>query len=146
MDRVPAVMITLLAGALIAFQPPANAALAQRVGDVGATFTSLVISAVLGCVLLVAAGAVGDLRGLSGVRPEHLLGGLAGAAVVAVSLVTVRTLGAAGVTAALVATQLTTSAVLDRLGVLGLPGTALSGTRLAGITLLVAGTVLVTSR
>ena len=58
---------------------------------------------------------------------------------------TVRELGAGGVVAATVCTQLTVSVILDRLGVLGLPGNAITPLRLTGVALLIAGTVLVTT-
>ena len=146
MGRAVALLLTLLVGGLIAFQPPVNAALARYVGDLGAAFTSLVISTAIVGVLLVAAGDVEDLRGLSGFRLEYVLGGLGGAAIVLVSLIAVRSLGAGGVAAALVATQLTTSALLDRFGAFGLSHTALGASRVIGVCLLVAGTLLVTSR
>jgi transporter family-2 protein len=146
MDRGPALAVTLLVGALIAFQPPANAALARQVGDLGSAFVSLAVSTLLIGALLVVFGEPGQLRGLSGVRPEHGMGALGGAAVVFVTIAAVRPLGAAGVAAALVATQLSVSALIDRFGVLGVDRVALSPTRLLGVVLLVVGTVLVTSR
>ena len=58
-------------------------------------------------------------------------------------LLTVRTLGAGGVTAATVAGQLTTSVVIDRLGILGLEETPITLGRALGVLLLFAGTLLV---
>lgn len=145
-DRLAALIVTLAVGALVAAQPPSNAALADHVGDLGSAFVSLLISTVIVGVVLVVFGDPGRLAGISGLRPEHALGGLGGAAVVAVSLVTVRSLGAGGVTAVLVAGQLTVATLLDRFGVLGLPHVPLDLTRLVGIALIVAGAVLVTSR
>ena len=49
----------------------------------------------------------------------YLIGGLLGAVYVTTVLVTVRTLGAGGVTAATIAGQLTISVVVDQLGLLG---------------------------
>jgi transporter family-2 protein len=63
--------------------------------------------------------------------------------IVVTTLVTVRELGAGGVTAALIAGQLTLSVVLDRLGVLGLEERAITWEKLLGIALLAAGTLLV---
>jgi transporter family-2 protein len=146
MDRSVAIVLTLLVGGLVAFQPPVNAALARHVGDLGAAFTSLTISWVIVAVLLVAAGEVGSLRGVSEFRPAYVLGGLGGAAIVFVSLVTVRSLGAGGVTAVLVAGQLIVSVVLDRLGFLDLEQVGITAQRLGGVALLILGTVLITSR
>ena len=146
MDRGLAVVLTLAAGALVAFQPPANALLARHVGDLGAAFTSLLLSTLIVGLLLVVVGDPGRLSGLAELRGEHLLGGIAGAAIVLVSLITVRPLGVGGVAAALVATQLIFSALIDRAGALGVAHQGLTAPRLLGIALLIVGTVLVTSR
>jgi transporter family-2 protein len=146
MDRGVALVLTLAVGALVAFQPPANALLARHTGDLGAAFTSLIFATTIVGVLLVAAGEVGRLEGLEHFRPVHALGGISGAAVVLVSLITVRTLGAGGVAAALVGTQLIAAALIDRLGIVGVEQSPLSATKLAGFGLLIAGTLLVTAR
>jgi transporter family-2 protein len=142
-----AIILTLGAGALVAFQPPANALLARRVGDLGAAFTSLLFSTLIVGTIMVAAGQAGQLGAIRGdLRPEYLLGGVAGVAVVLMSLIGVRTLGVGGVAAALVATQLIFSALIDRLGLLDVTQIGLTPARVLGIALLIAGTVLVTSR
>jgi transporter family-2 protein len=58
-------------------------------------------------------------------------------------LISVRTLGAGGVTAATIAGQLTMSVVIDRAGLLGLDQRALTPGRVLGIALLAAGTFLI---
>lgn len=146
MDRLAALILTLAVGALVASQPPSNAALAHHVGNLGAAFVSLLISTAIVAVLLIVFGHPGRLGGISAFRPEHALGGIGGAAVVLVSLITVRTLGAGGVTAVLVAGQLIVAVLLDRFGVLGLPHVELDVTRGLGIALIIGGAVLVTSR
>jgi transporter family-2 protein len=143
MSRAVAVLVTLVVGGLVAAQPPANELLARHVSALGAAFVSLVISTSIVGVLLVVAGDPGALSGLSELRPKHVLGGIAGAAIVTVSLLTVRELGASGVTAALVTTQLSVSVILDRLGLLGLEGHAIDLRRLIGIGFLFLGTYLV---
>lgn len=146
MDRPVAVIITLVTGALVALQPPSNELLARHVGNFGAALVSLLISTVLVAAALVLVGEGGELKGIGGFRPVHLWGGIAGAAIVVITLITVKPLGASGVVAALVCAQLTVSAVLDRLGALGLEETPFTWSRGAGIALLIAGTFLVTWR
>jgi transporter family-2 protein len=146
MDRGVALLLTLATGALIAFQPPSNALLARHVGDLGAAFVSLIISTIIvGCLLLATSDA-GALGGLSDLRPPHVIGGIGGAAIVVVTIVAVRPLGAAGVVAALVTTQLITSLVIDKLGLLDVTVHGLTPTRVAGAALLIAGLFLVTMR
>jgi transporter family-2 protein len=144
MSRTVAVLCTLGAGVLAGLQPPANSALSDHVGDLGATFVSLVISLIIITVLLVVAGHPGRLSGLSGIRPEHALGGIAGAAIVSISLIAVKPLGAGAVVALLVAAQVIISVVADRLGWFGLHQVGLGGGRVLGVLLVMAGTVLVT--
>lgn len=145
MDRGAAVAATIVVGGLVAFQPPVNSQLGRHVGVLGAAFVSTTISALVLLVIYVAAkGGFSGLSGLSGVHAYELTGGLLGAVLVSVSLVTVRPLGAGGVVAATVAGQLVVSALLDRAGVLGLHRTPLSATRLAGFLLLAGGVLLIT--
>ena len=144
-DRNLAIVATLIVGALIAAQPPANAQLSNHVGELGAAFVSLVISTLIVGVLLLVTGSVSDLGGIGGMRPVHALGGIGGAAIVAVSLVTVKQLGAGGVAAATICTQLIFSVVLDRLGAFDLSKIGLTPLRVIGIVLLIAGTFAVTS-
>lgn len=146
MDRVPlAIAATIVVGGLIAFQPPVNAQLARHVDVVGAAFVSTTVSAlILLAIYLSVKGGFGELSALREVPWYEMTGGVMGAILVSVSLVTVRTLGAGGVVAATVAGQLIVAAVLDRAGVLGLEKVGLTATRLAGMGLLVLGTLLIT--
>jgi transporter family-2 protein len=66
-----------------------------------------------------------------------------GAAYVTTALVTVRTLGAGGVTAATIAGQLAMAVVVDQLGILGVAKHPITGVRVAGIVLLGIGTFLI---
>jgi transporter family-2 protein len=97
-------------------------------------------------VVVFIVGEAPSPRQVAGVPPGYLTGGLLGAALVTVSLITVRTLGAGGVVAATVAGQLIVSALLDRAGVLGLARVGLTPMRLIGFALLVLGTAFVTMR
>jgi transporter family-2 protein len=144
-DKLVAVLATAFVGGLIALQPPVNAQLGKATSVLGAAFISTAISAVVMGVLFVAAGRTGDLAHVPDVKAIYLIGGLLGAVLVSVSLVTVETLGAGGVVAATVSAQLIVSALLDRAGVLGLDKVGLTPMRLFGFALLLAGTALVTA-
>jgi bacterial/archaeal transporter family-2 protein len=146
MDRLVAVLATIAVGALIALQPPVNSQLASRTSVLGAAFISTTISALVMAVLAFSLGDIGQVRRIPHIPPLYLTGGLMGAILVSVSLVTVRTLGAGGVVAATVTGQLIVSAIIDRFGILGLDKVALTPIRVAGFILLFGGTVLVTAR
>ena len=72
-----------------------------------------------------------------------LTGGLLGAAYITSVLVTVRTLGLGGVTAATIAAQLAVSVVVDQFGLLGVTRQPITAARVAGVVLLGLGTYLV---
>jgi transporter family-2 protein len=146
MTRLVAVLATLAVGALIAFQPPVNSELAKRTSVIAATFIGTAIAAVVLGILLIVLGETGHVRRIPHIPVIYLTGGLMGAVLVSVSLVSVRTLGAGGVVAATVSGQLVVSAILDRYGVLGLDRIGLTPARLLGFALLLAGTALVTAR
>jgi transporter family-2 protein len=144
-EKILAVVATLAVGGLIAMQPPVNAQLARETSVIGAAFISTAISAIVMGGLLLAAGRAGDVAKVPSIPPLYLIGGLLGAVLVSVSLVTVKTLGAGGVVTATVASQLIVSALLDRAGVLGLEKIGLSPLRLFGFALLLAGVAIVTA-
>lgn len=146
MGRLAAVFATVAVGALIALQPPINSELGKRTTILAAAFISTAISAVVMGLILFAAGEFGHVRRVGHIPVVYLTGGLLGAVLVSVSLVTVRTLGAGGVVAATVTGQLVVSALLDRYGVLGLDRIGLTPLRVVGFGLLLAGTAMVTAR
>jgi bacterial/archaeal transporter family-2 protein len=138
-----AALATIAVGGLIALQAPINSGLAKATGTMTAAAISFTVGTTLLIAIVVVTGKLGEVSGVANVRPYYLIGGLLGAAYVTTVLLTVRTLGAGGVTAATVAGQLTTSVVIDRLGILGLEETPITLTRAIGVALLFAGTVLV---
>jgi transporter family-2 protein len=145
MDRGTAVLITACTGGLIALQAPINSLLGRQVGTFQAAFVSFFIGTLALCAIAALAGD-GGLSAVSGIRhvPWHyLLGGLLGAAYVTTVLVTVRTLGAGGVTAATISGQLAMSVIVDQFGLLGVAKDPISALRVVGLVLLGAGTFLI---
>jgi transporter family-2 protein len=137
------VLATVVAGGLVALQAPINSTLGKSVG----TFAAASVSFAIGLAVLVAitlvAGGFGSVSNAADLRWYYLTGGLLGAAYVTTVLLSVRELGAGGVTAATIAGQLTMSVFIDRAGVLGLEERGLTPQRILGIVLLAAGTVLI---
>jgi bacterial/archaeal transporter family-2 protein len=142
-DKGLAIPLTALAGGLVALQAPINSGLGKAVG----TWAAASISFLVGTAALLLIAAINHsevhLGGTSGLAWYWFTGGLLGAAYVSTVLVSVRTLGAGGVTAATIAGQLTTAVVIDRLGILGLTQKPLSLARIIGVVLLAAGVFLI---
>ena len=145
MSKELAVLATVAAGALVAAQAPVNNVLSKKIGTFGAGSVNFLVGAAL--ILVVTYLFAGGIHNEQGVEAPAwyywVFGGLAGVAIVVTTLITVRELGAGGVTAATIAGQLTLSVVLDRLGVLGLDEKAITWDKILGIALLAAGTVLI---
>ena len=143
-DKNVAVALTAACGGLIALQAPINSTLGRRIGTLPAASVSFAIGTIVLVALAVIFGGgfgrLGEARHLTWI---YLMGGVLGAAYVTTVLVTVRTLGAGGVTAATIAGQLTAAVVVDQLGVLGVDKQVITAPRVAGIALLAAGTFLV---
>jgi transporter family-2 protein len=141
-DKGLAVGLTAFAGGLVALQAPINSGLGRSVGTFGAASMSFAI----GTVVLVAIAAVTggwDFSHIGDLSWYYFIGGLLGAVYVTSVLVTVRTLGAGGVTAATISGQLAMSVVIDRLGLFGLEQKPISVGRVIGVALLAAGVFLI---
>jgi transporter family-2 protein len=146
-DRGLAVALTALVGGLIALQAPINSMLGRAVGTWQAAAVSFGVgTVVLAGIVLLGAGGFGDLGEVRHLSWYYLLGGVLGAAYVTTVLVTVRSLGAGGVTAATIAGQLTMAIVVDQLGILGVHRHPIDAARVVGVLLLAAGTYLVVRR
>lgn len=144
MEKWGPLLATVVAGGLVALQAPINSNLGKSVGTFAASSVSFAIGlTVLVAITLVAGGGFGDVSNAGGLRWYYLTGGILGAAYVTTVLLSVRELGAGGVTAATIAGQLTMSVLIDRAGVLGLEQRGLTLQRVIGIALLAAGTVLI---
>ena len=143
MDRGLAVFLMAVVGGAIALQAPINAGLGKSTGSFAAALVSFGVGTLLLASIVVLSGRAGGISEAANVEWYYLLGGVLGAAYVFSALVLVDEIGAGGVAAATVTGQLTTSVVLDRLGVLGLEQTPLSVERVIGVVLLLAGTYLV---
>ncbi|HEX7293432.1 MAG TPA: DMT family transporter [Solirubrobacterales bacterium] len=143
MDRGLAVMLTAVAGGLIALQAPINAGLGRATGSLPAALVSFVVGTIALTAIVVISGKAGGLSSTFDVSWYYLLGGLLGAVYVANALIAVSAIGAGGVAAATITGQLTASVAIDRFGWFGLDEVPLTPERLLGVALLLVGTILV---
>jgi transporter family-2 protein len=143
-SRGLAVLLGAGAGCLVGMQAPINSRLGKIIGSMqAATFSFLVGTAALLLIAAFVRGGWGNLGHVGRAPAWALVGGLLGAVFVTVALVAVRTLGASGLTAAVIAGQLGMSVVIDRFGLLGVARSPVGVSRILGLALLVAGVVLV---
>ena len=143
-SKALAVMATAVAGSLVAMQAPINSALGKAVGSLPAASFSFAIGLVaLVGITFVSGEGFGQIGEIGGLSWYYLIGGLLGAVYVTTVLISVRTLGAGGVTAATIAGQLSMSVLLDQLGILGLAQRQLTPGRVIGVALLAAGVFLI---
>jgi transporter family-2 protein len=143
MDRGVAVLLTAVAGGLIALQAPINAGLGKATGSLPAALVSFGIGTAALAAIVVLSGQAGGIGSAIDVRWYYLVGGLLGAIYVANALIAVTVIGAGGVAAATITGQLVASVAIDRLGLFGLDQVPLSPERVIGVVLLLGGTVLV---
>jgi transporter family-2 protein len=139
-----AVLLAAGAGCLVGIQAPINSRLGKSVGSVQAASVSFMVgTAVLLLAVTFVNGGFGNLIHISRAPWWALLGGLCGAVFVTVAIVTVRTLGASGLAAAVITSQLAVSVAIDRFGLLGIAKQPIGTSRIIGLALLVIGVVLV---
>jgi transporter family-2 protein len=146
-SRGLALLLAVGAGTLVGMQAPVNSRLGRAVGSVQAASLSFLVGTVaLVLVVAVAHGGVGNYVHLTRAPWWAFVGGLLGAVYVTVAILTVRTLGASGLTAAVIAGQLAISVAIDRFGLFGVARQSIEPQRILGLVLLVAGVALVVRR
>ena len=144
MDRGVAVALTAVVGGLVALQGPINSGLGKHIGTFQAAFFSFATGTVILAILAgLAKGGYGQIAEARHLAPQYLIGGALGVCYVSCVLVTVRTLGAGGIVAASIAGQLTMSVIVDQFGLLGVDQDPITVSKLLGVLLLAAGTLLV---
>jgi bacterial/archaeal transporter family-2 protein len=142
-DRGVAVLLTALAGGLIAMQAPINSGLGRATGSLPAALVSFSVGTLALAAIVVLSGKAGGLDSTFSVSWYYLLGGLLGAIYVTNALVQVAAIGAGGVAAATITGQLIAGVAIDRLGLFGLDQVAIGPERVVGVALLIAGTILI---
>jgi bacterial/archaeal transporter family-2 protein len=149
-DKVGWVALALCAGAVLPVQGAVNALLRHDLGGASfavGTVSFLVATLAMAVVLLATLGwskaPRPHLDGVSGMPWWGWLGGFAGATYVTTVFTAIPVIGAAAVVGLTVAGQQIASVLVDRYGWLRLPKRRVSGPRLAGVALLLAGVALI---
>jgi transporter family-2 protein len=143
--RLRWVILALIGGAVLPIQGAVNALLRGDLrSPVAAGLISFAVATVAMALLLVPVvrlqnGAKPDLGALSKVPWWGWLGGLCGAIYVTTVFTAIPLIGAAVVVGVTVAGQQVVSVLFDRYGLMRLPRRPVTATRLAGVTLLLAG-------
>jgi len=140
--RVLLFAMAAAAGAAAACQAAVNAALAARAGLAAALVLNTVVVLAATIVMLFATGGPRTLPALAGAPVHHYVAGLFGFVIIGCLTFAVPRLGAATALALMVLGQGVLALVIDHFGLWGIPVVALSGPRLLGVALLVAGVVL----
>jgi transporter family-2 protein len=138
-----AVAAAIFAGVLNAFVAPMDGGLGKRIGSLPAALVDFGGGLIVLLVILACTRQFGQVRAARHQPPLLLVGGLCGVVFVTAGVVTIEPLGAGGVAAATVTGQLIASVLIDRAGLLGVPRTRISPIRLAGVALLIGGTLLI---
>jgi bacterial/archaeal transporter family-2 protein len=130
-------------GAMLAAQAPVNAALARALGNaLIAACMSFGVGFVALAIISVLRGAWPSAAALAAAPWWAWIGGLLGAAYVALVIWAVPKLGVVTMIAALVFGQLVAALVLDSVGAFGMPVTAISWQRVMSVVLVLGGLVL----
>jgi transporter family-2 protein len=146
-DRAGWMLLAALAGALLPLQGAVNASFMRVLGaPLAVALTSFAVAALGMLAVFVAARATAlaeppRAAGLGAMPWWGWLGGLVGACYVTSVFMAMPHIGAAATVGFTIAGQQLVSILVDRFGLLGLPGGAVSRTRLLGATVLLAGVV-----
>ncbi|TMJ12632.1 MAG: DMT family transporter [Alphaproteobacteria bacterium] len=133
-----------VSGTLIALQAPTNAMLARGVGSpVNAALISFIVGSVALLLVALALGVRPTGGGMRSLPWYAWTGGFYGAVFVAVAAFAAPRLGVTFFLMVAIAGQLAMALFLDRVGAFGIERVEISGIRILGVLLVVAGAFLV---
>ena len=140
-----ALLLAGIAGAALPTQTGINSLLAKSwTGPLWAAFISFVVGAVaLLAVLLATKQTPPPINGLSKIEWWYFTGGLLGVFYVAVATFAAPVIGATQLVALVIGGQLIMSILLDHFGLFGFAKLPLDITRLIGLSLMIAGVILI---
>ena len=138
-------LVAFLVGAVLPLQAGINAQLRVALVDpIGTALASFVIGAAgLLAALVLSRGGVPLSAAVDRATWWQWTGGLLGALYIVAAVVLAPRLGAAALTAAVVAGQMAASVALDHYGLVGFPIHQVTGPRIVGAVLVLLGVVLV---
>lgn len=143
--KILLLFLVFMIGCLQPVQAAMNAEFRQISGEPfqAAMINMYVGAAIITLILLFTRTPPPSLATITAAPPWALAGGLIGATLVTVMLVSARQLGAATLVAVFVVGQVFSSTTLDHFGWLGYPIREIKPTRLVGMGMLVVGVILV---
>lgn len=137
-------LLVCAAGALLALQAPANAAMGRALGSgTAAALLSFLVGSMVMTMIVIAGPQRANFAAIKEAPPFAWTGGAIGALVVLVAAYAVPRIGAAALLAALMVGQLTTAVSMDHFGWAGLAPRPLDIQRVAGLALVVVGVLIV---
>ncbi|HMU27706.1 MAG TPA: DMT family transporter [Solirubrobacterales bacterium] len=133
------VLLMVLVGVQFAAQAPVNGGLGRHTGGLVAALISFLVGNVALLAIVAVAGQLGNFSSLGEVPLWQLAGGLIGATYVALAATTISRIGAGVIAAVTVTGQLACSVVVDHFGWFGIEVHDVTGPRILGLVLLLAG-------
>ena len=146
MSKAIPLLAALVVGAAIATQGVVNSEMARHVGQVRAVAISVAVSVVVVLIVLLVHPGPGSFARAPHAPPWAFIGGLLGVGALVGAIIAVPRIGVASTTAAILAAQVITSAIIDQFGLLGVAARPLTPTRLGGLALAVLAVLLITRR
>ncbi|MCB0856752.1 MAG: DMT family transporter [Solirubrobacterales bacterium] len=133
------VLLMVLVGVQFAAQAPVNGGLGRTTGPLVAALISFLVGNVVLLLIVLGAGQMGNFSSIGDAPLWQLAGGVIGATYVALAATTIARIGAGVIAAVTVTGQLACSVVVDHYGWFGIDVHDVSGLRILGLLLLLAG-------
>jgi len=132
-------LLVVLVGFQFAAQAPINGGLGRTVGPLAAALVSFAVGTVALVLICLVLGEMSGLGRIGDAPHWQLAGGLIGASYVALAAMSIARIGAGVIAAVTVTGQLACSVVVDHFGWFGIEVHDVTGPRVVGIALLLAG-------
>lgn len=135
-------MLAAANGGIVTLSRLINSALGSYIGSLNGSFVNHIVGALFAAILLLVGLGNGQIH-FQGIPIYYFIGGMLGVFLVTFNNYAVPFLGAAAVAILMLFAQLLTSSLIDHFGLLGARVLPLSLLKLAGLSFLLLGSILV---
>ena len=137
--KIYGIILAVVVGVCISLQAPINTGLGKVISPKTAALHSFMTGTIILLLLSIRDGSIRMYPNITSIHPVYWVGGFLGVGIVFFTIKVIPILGTGAAFSIFVTIQLITGMLVDHFGVLGVPRSPISSTKILGVLLMLVG-------